>query len=220
MKDYNITFKIRNNYLLQAMKSNGISTAAELSRLADVDQFIIGKFLNLLEIPFQKYRGRNNGKMFVSSRWRTPVLKIASALDCLPEDLFPHQHLTQALGSNVAETELSIEDIGTLLIGEAKNPELECAENEARSKLNCAVEKTLSLLKPKEEKILRMRFGIGDEKDYTLDEAGQHFNMSKERLRQIEAKALRKLRHPSLGIYLKPFTGKGIEKESLGAGST
>ena len=64
----------------------------------------------------------------------------------------------------------------------------------------------LATLTPREEKVLRMRFGIGEESDHTLEEVGQDFNVTRERIRQIEAKALRKLRHPSRSGKLKGFT--------------
>ena len=57
--------------------------------------------------------------------------------------------------------------------------------------------KVLATLTPREEKVLRMRFGIGEKSDHTLEEVGQDFEVTRERIRQIEAKALRKLRHPS-----------------------
>lgn len=65
--------------------------------------------------------------------------------------------------------------------------------------------KALSTLTPREEKVLRMRFGIGEKADHTLEEVGQDFAVTRERIRQIEAKALRKLRHPSRRKELKSF---------------
>lgn len=65
--------------------------------------------------------------------------------------------------------------------------------------------RVLATLTPREEKVLRMRFGIGEESDHTLEEVGQDFNVTRERIRQIEAKALRKLRHPSRSNKLKTF---------------
>ena len=65
--------------------------------------------------------------------------------------------------------------------------------------------RVLATLTPREEKVLRMRFGIGEESDHTLEEVGQDFNVTRERIRQIEAKALRKLRHPSRSNKLKAF---------------
>ncbi len=65
--------------------------------------------------------------------------------------------------------------------------------------------KVLATLTPREEKVLRMRFGIGERADHTLEEVGQDFDVTRERIRQIEAKALKKLRHPSRSKRLRPF---------------
>ena len=65
--------------------------------------------------------------------------------------------------------------------------------------------KVLATLTPREEKVLRMRFGIGEKSDHTLEEVGQDFDVTRERIRQIEAKALRKLRHPSRSKRLRSF---------------
>ncbi|MCP4809227.1 MAG: RNA polymerase sigma factor RpoD [Proteobacteria bacterium] len=65
--------------------------------------------------------------------------------------------------------------------------------------------KVLATLTPREERVLRMRFGIGERSDHTLEEVGQDFEVTRERIRQIEAKALRKLRHPSRSKRLRSF---------------
>ncbi len=71
--------------------------------------------------------------------------------------------------------------------------------------------KVLATLTPREEKVLRMRFGIGEKSDHTLEEVGQDFEVTRERIRQIEAKALRKLRHPSRSKRLKSFVDGGSD---------
>jgi len=71
--------------------------------------------------------------------------------------------------------------------------------------LNEQTRKVLATLTPREEKVLRMRFGIGERSDHTLEEVGQDFEVTRERIRQIEAKALRKLRHPSRSKKLRAF---------------
>ncbi len=68
-----------------------------------------------------------------------------------------------------------------------------------------ATTKILSSLTAREERVLRMRFGIGMNSDHTLEEVGQQFSVTRERIRQIEAKALRKLKHPSRSKKLKSF---------------
>jgi RNA polymerase primary sigma factor len=71
--------------------------------------------------------------------------------------------------------------------------------------LTTQVERALSMLSPKEKEILRLRFGIGEEGEHTLEEVGKRFDVTRERIRQIEAKALRKLRHPLRGRNLRAF---------------
>jgi RNA polymerase primary sigma factor len=79
--------------------------------------------------------------------------------------------------------------------------------SDAAVNLNLAEQtrKVLATLTPREEKVLRMRFGIGEKADHTLEEVGQDFAVTRERIRQIEAKALRKLRHPTRSRKLKHF---------------
>ncbi len=79
--------------------------------------------------------------------------------------------------------------------------------NEAALSFNLSdqTKQVLSTLTPREEKVLRMRFGIGEKSDHTLEEVGRDFSVTRERIRQIEAKALRKLRHPSRAKKLKTF---------------
>ena len=91
-----------------------------------------------------------------------------------------------------------IEDKNTVVPGEA-------AEN---SNLRETTTRVLSSLTPREERVLRMRFGIGVNSDHTLEEVGQQFTVTRERIRQIEAKALRKLKHPSRSKQLKSFLDK------------
>ena len=91
-----------------------------------------------------------------------------------------------------------IEDKNTIVPGKA-------AEN---SNLRETTTRVLSSLTPREERVLRMRFGIGVNTDHTLEEVGQQFTVTRERIRQIEAKALRKLKHPSRSKQLKSFLDK------------
>ncbi len=80
------------------------------------------------------------------------------------------------------------------------------AESMIRASLVETTRKVLATLTPREERVLRLRFGIGQPHDHTLEEVGQDFEVTRERIRQIEAKALRKLRHPSRSKRLRTFT--------------
>jgi RNA polymerase primary sigma factor len=78
-------------------------------------------------------------------------------------------------------------------------------DNVVTSSLEESTRKVLATLTPREERVLRMRFGIGENSDHTLEEVGQDFEVTRERIRQIEAKALRKLRHPARSKRLRAF---------------
>jgi len=79
------------------------------------------------------------------------------------------------------------------------------SEHMVNLNLNEQTAEVLKSLSPREEKIIRMRFGLDDGSEHTLEEVGQNFQVTRERIRQIEAKALRKLRHPSRSLRLKTF---------------
>ena len=78
-------------------------------------------------------------------------------------------------------------------------------DNAVNNDLKKQIEMVLHTLNPKEAKILRMRFGIGEDSTRTLEELGQEFDVTRERIRQIEVKAIRKLKHPSRSHCLRTF---------------
>ena len=137
--------------------------------------------------------------------------------EALPEELaermeMPEEKINRAL--KVAKGTISLEtpigDDGDAYLGdfiEDKNAEAP-VDAATSSGLAGATQVILDMLTPREAKILRMRFGIGMHTDHTLDQVGKQFDVTRERIRQIEAKALRKLRHPSrsedLLSFLKP----------------
>ena len=85
--------------------------------------------------------------------------------------------------------------------GEADDPMYEVEHADLSDKIQSA----LSTLSPREESIIRMRFGLGEERDYTLEEIGEGLDVTRERIRQIEAKALSRLRHPARARNLEGF---------------
>ena len=92
-------------------------------------------------------------------------------------------------------------------LGDFIQDDLTLAPHEATEDLSLTeeVRKLLSLLSPREEKVLRLRFGIGEKYEHTLEEIGRAFRLTRERIRQIESKALRKLRHPTRSKHLKYY---------------
>ena len=83
-----------------------------------------------------------------------------------------------------------------------------------QSNLRETTTRILSSLTPREERVLRMRFGIGMNTDHTLEEVGQQFHVTRERIRQIEAKALRKLKHPTRSKKMRSFLNGSSKSQS------
>jgi RNA polymerase primary sigma factor len=106
------------------------------------------------------------------------------------------------------ETPVGEEEDSHLVDFIADNRSLNPQEAIINENLADQVRRSLSTLLPREEKVIKMRFGIGERANHTLEEVGQDFEVTRERIRQIEAKALRKLRHPSRSRMLKSFVEK------------
>ena len=128
--------------------------------------------------------------------------EIATHLD-IPEELVARiQKMVRApisLESPVGDDDSQLMDF----IDDDKAPN--SAEEVARTDLGLMTVRMLATLTPREEKVIRMRFGIGESRDHTLEEVGQDFDLTRERIRQIEAKALAKLRHPSRANFVRAF---------------
>ena len=129
--------------------------------------------------------------------------EIAEKMEVAPDKV--HKILKIAREPISLETPIGEEDdshLGDFI--EDQNIETPAA-NVVTTALNEQTRKVLATLSPREERVLRMRFGIGELSDHTLEEVGQDFDVTRERIRQIEAKALRKLRHPSRSTRLRSF---------------
>ena len=136
--------------------------------------------------------GREPDPEEIAAKMDLPLEKVQKVLKITKEPV--------SLDAPIGEDEDS--SMGDLIANRhASNPADQTVNNELSDQVRAA----LSTLTPREEKILRMRFGVGEKSDHTLEEVGQDFNVTRERIRQIEAKALRKLRHPSRAKSLSAF---------------
>ncbi len=129
----------------------------------------------------------------IAERMQLPLDKVRKVLKIAKEPISLETPIGEEEDSHLGDF---IEDKGVV------NP----LEAVIMNNLSEQTARVLSTLTPREEKVLRMRFGIGEKSDHTLEEVGQDFDVTRERIRQIEAKALRKLRHPSRSKKLKSFT--------------
>jgi len=185
MNDYRVKITIRNERLLAAMEGMGYKSVAEFSR---------NQGLNSVKV-----REIFSGKIPPLDREGNPkelTKEILEILNLTIEKAFTEKQLK---GFKKHTFEVKIEEEKLLqIISPAKNQEIKVIEQEVKSKLS----EILSTLTPREEKILRMRFGIGMNTDHTLEEVGRKFFVTRERIREIEGKALRKLKHPTVAIKL------------------
>jgi RNA polymerase primary sigma factor len=136
--------------------------------------------------------GREPSPEEIAERMSLPLDKVRKVLKIAKEPISLETPIGEEEDSHLGDF---IEDKGVVSPLEAV----------IKANLSEQTARVLGTLTPREEKVLRMRFGIGEKSDHTLEEVGQDFEVTRERIRQIEAKALRKLRHPSRSKKLKSF---------------
>lgn len=182
MKSYNLKIQVRNNHLLSVMRTHGIATVAELSRLTGVHQSTIGDFMNLA------VSGTNP-----DGSWKRPLVRIADFLRVTPDMLIPPQHLDQPLAKNRAEVEVSLDEACQLAGGTVEQLSATPFDSVVHAERDECLSDMLQRLTIREEQVIEHRFGLSG-KAMTYDEIGRQFRLSRERIRQIEQTALGKLR--------------------------
>lgn len=137
-------------------------------------------------------KGREPTPEEIAEKMEMPLEKVRKVLKIAKEPISLETPIGEEEDSHLGDF---IEDKSVVSPGEAA----------VNFNLSDQTKDVLSTLTPREEKVLRMRFGIGEKSDHTLEEVGRDFSVTRERIRQIEAKALRKLRHPSRAKKLRSF---------------
>jgi RNA polymerase primary sigma factor len=151
---------------------------------------------------------------FVDPKDKLQIQHVQGDINLLPHDVrIRWLHAASKVGQvlRAAEEPISLESpvgsednsmLGDFIEDEEAQEPMDAA---AREMLREQVKNALAVLSPREREVMEMRFGLLDGKDHTLEEVGQAFNVTRERIRQIEAKALRKLRHPTRSRHLRDF---------------
>jgi len=137
-------------------------------------------------------KGREPSAEEIAQRMNIPLEKVRSMLKISKEPISLETPVGEEDDSHLRDF---IEDRGTL------SPLEEAIQKDMRKNIDMA----LALLSPKEREIIKKRFGIGDEVPHTLEDVGLEYEVTRERIRQIEVKAIRKLRHPSRSRWLRTF---------------
>jgi len=192
VEEYRLKVSVRNNLILKAIEGHGYTNMAKFAKDEGMSLTGLYELVNLKTAPIG-----------VEGEFIKAAKELMEILGACPIDLWTTEQLTLALRKNSIEKELSKEALQIALQSDARSliglPYEEVSEQEQTE----LVKDVLDSLTPREAKVLRIRFGIGDEEEHSLEEAGKRFNVSKERIRQIESKALRHMRHPSRSDKLK-----------------
>jgi len=186
MQDYRVKITIRNERLLAAIEGMGFESVAKFCAEHILDYTKTSEIIRGRLKPINE-DGKLNNK----------VENLLNILELDIKDAFTPKQL-QGFKNTSYEIKVKEKELRQL-VNPVKNQELKYIETEVQEKIS---EVLTIRLTPREEKIIRMRFGIGLDTEHTLEEVGLKFSVNRERIRQIEAKAIRKLKHPSVACHL------------------
>jgi len=191
--DYRLGYKF-STYASWWIRQAITRSTAEQGRIIHVPMHMIDSVGKVMRVSHRMARdlGREPTPEELAEKLRMPVERVRRAQKIAKEPLSFETPVGDDEGSQLGDF---IEDENAILPVEAA----------ITSNLRDATTRVLASLSAREERVLRMRFGIGVTSDHTLEEVGNQFAVSRERIRQIEAKALRKLKHPSRSMLLRSF---------------
>ena len=195
MNDIRIDIKVRNNRLVTLIEEQ-YDNVSQFCKAYNFSQRVVGDYCNLKESPLKSLKTQE------VAGWKSSALKIADVLGVLPDEIWPEHMQELKLTVNKGFTTVSSDMVNTLLGSDRRaDPLLMYEEEQCVDLLTRAVEQ----LTAREQKVLAMRFGLNGEEPSTLSQIGDVFGIGPQRVLQIEAKALRKLRHPKRSEVLEDF---------------
>jgi RNA polymerase sigma factor (sigma-70 family) len=191
MKEFRLKVSVRNNLLLSAIEAQGYTSVAEFERACGLGMGRINNLVAMRDAPIlQSGEFSQNAKL------------VMEVLGAAPTDLWTEQQLTIKLKTNSGERAIDADIVQHLLEQKSRTDYLPSPEDSLlAAETSAIVNEVLSSLKPREKDVLQQRFV----NDSTLQEVGNHHGLSKERIRAIESKALRKLRDVKRAPILKEF---------------
>lgn len=183
MKDYHVEIKVRNNRLLKRIRDRGYESAAKFARDHNLSLMTLYDYLSFRLAPIDAY-----------GNLRRQTLLLCDVLNCLPEDIFPPQHLTATLKKNKASFEATAADIAGYLPGHesAAQPAIDSLVEQENIQI---IDDVLKTLPSRYEQVIRRRFGLGsDPQEQTCREIAPDFGVTQTRINAIEKAAFRLLR--------------------------
>lgn len=196
-----VKVRVKHGLIYGYMREHGL-TWLEMTKKIGISTATFSKILHFKWVPGKYYQNKKTAE------------KLCNFFQCDLEDILPNE-LAQQIKNNLEIAKLMQEgqtvykevDIEYLSYDEVSqgllvyDPRPEFEKIDLRKNL----ERVLKTLTPREEKVIKMRFGIGDENEYTLEEVGTELGVTRQRIIEIEAKAIRKIKHPSRAKFLKEF---------------
>jgi len=203
MKDYEINVKVKNNWLLTAMRKKGCHTGADLWRLSGVTQAVINDYLNL-----------NTSFLRKDGAWKPSIIKLSEALNCMPEELVPPQHIETPLDKNTAAFEATMDEVTDFIEHRREHNPLELVERD--EKVRVINEAMMSRLSDKERFVIEHIYGLNGHDEIKEIEVAKMMCLCQKRIYQIHSKALLRLKgsidsSASQVIFKKPKTNEEIE---------
>ena len=191
MKEFRLKVSVRNNLLLSAIEAQGYVSVAEFERACGLG---LGRINNLVAM--------RDAPILQSGEFSQNAKLVMEVLGAAPTDLWTEQQLTIKLKTNSGERAIDADIVQHLLEQKDRTDYLPSPEDSLlAAETSAIVNEVLGTLKPREKDVLQQRFV----NDSTLQEVGNHHGLSKERIRAIESKALRKLRDVKRAPILKEF---------------
>ena len=194
MDEYRVDVRVKNNLILTAIANAGYKSISQFCDDNGLLKTSIFAFINLKETPL-----RQDGTFTAQAQ------KLMDALCALPEDLWTQDQMYSSLNSNLKSMTMNETQLEILTYGNRTEPKTleDFAET---TQIRKVVNEVLDTLTPREAKVLRLRNGMDDNSEgMTLEEVADKFHITRERIRQIEAKGLRKMRERGRVEILKPI---------------
>lgn len=186
MSDYRINIAVKNNRILERMEMAGHKNVNSFCVMFDLSPTDIGRYVNLKKPPRNK-RGD----------WLPTATRIAACLGCNPDDLWSPEQQYSELVTNKSHVVVEEGRLKQLMVDGSPDILSGFIEDESAKLLADELNKLIGTLTPREQEIIRMRQGLGPfERVYTAAEVGARFEIGAQRVLQLEARALRKMRHP------------------------
>lgn len=192
MNEYRVKINVRNNLLLSAIEQAGFKTITAFAEACECSQTQINQLIGLKVAPIMRSTGE----------FRGCAKKVMEVLGACPTDLWTERQLTMELLHNTGQRAIGEAYFDSLIENHVVQMTLpDPSEELERKDAERVISDILDTITPREKKVIQHRFGF-DCEDMTLKDAGKQLEVGRERLRQIEAKALIKLKHPDRrGMY-------------------